>query len=124
MMIYDTWRNAQVVHHNIRSILDKKNTSSTYSLRIKVRNIQVPKELVVYKYIFESISLGNRFNPIKFFEGRPNTFSQHDRSFQPNPNNTTGERNYFTAQNHYGGEKKITSTDYLLLCKCEPIMEK
>lgn len=35
-----------------------------------------------------------------------------------------GERNYFTAQNHYGGEKKITSTDYLLLCKCEPIMEK
>lgn len=35
-----------------------------------------------------------------------------------------GERNYFTAQNHYGGEKKITSTDYLLLCKCEPIMKK
>lgn len=24
MKIYDTWRNTQVVHHNIRSILDKK----------------------------------------------------------------------------------------------------
>lgn len=23
-----------------------------------------------------------------------------------------------------GEKKKITSTDYLLLCKCEPIMEK
>lgn len=36
---------------------------------------------------------------------------------------TTGERNYFTAQNQYGGEKKITFTDYLLLCKCGLIMQ-